>query len=578
MKITAIIPTLNEEIHIEEAIKSVGFADEIIVIDSYSTDRTVELAKKYDVKVILREFDDFSTQKNFAIDQASHDWIYILDADERVTFELKEEILEAVKNSEENVGFNIRRTFYFLGKKINYSGWQRDKVVRLFLKEYCRYDGKLVHETIKANGKLGFLKNKIDHFSFRGYDHYISKLNQYSWLQAKQLHAKGKKASLYHILIKPPIRFIIHYIVKLGFLDGFEGIVIAKIQSYGVLSRYLKLRLLRRGVTEENDTGEAIKSDFPVDAVFTWVDGNDPSHRAKMNEYLEDKGSINSKAVRTRYDQVNEIEFAVRSILKYAKFIRTIFIVTDNQTPDFLKDAEKAKKEYPNVKIIDHKEIFKGYEEYLPTFNCRPIETELYKIPGLAEHYVYFNDDLFLLKETSREDFFKDGFPILRGKWSKFNEDIFIKRFKKLITNKAKAKKAGHKIAQQKGAKISGFKRYFKHDHTPHTFRKSTLENFFKEHKEIETTNVKYRFRHSDQFTPQSLANHIEIKNNTCSLSNDYNMIYFQNYKKPFWWLKLKLLRFSKKPDKLFLCMQSLDQCPEEKFSFIKKWLLNKYF
>ncbi len=121
-KITAIILTLNEEILIEEAIKTVDFADEIIVIDSYSTDETVELAKKCNVRLIQRKFDDFSSQKNFAIDNAKYDWIYILDADERVPVDLRKEILEAVKKPNEVVGFFIYRTFYFLNKNIKYGG------------------------------------------------------------------------------------------------------------------------------------------------------------------------------------------------------------------------------------------------------------------------------------------------------------------------------------------------------------------------------------------------------------------------------------------------------------------------
>ena len=156
-KITAIIPTLNEEIHISNAIKSVSFADEIIVIDSFSKDNTVALAEKHNVKIIKRKFDDFSSQKNFAIDQAKYPWIYILDTDERVTPEVENEILEAVKNPKDFVGFNVRRTFFFCGSKINYGGCQRDKVIRLFLKEYCKYSG-VVHERIVANGKVGFFK------------------------------------------------------------------------------------------------------------------------------------------------------------------------------------------------------------------------------------------------------------------------------------------------------------------------------------------------------------------------------------------------------------------------------------
>lgn len=248
MKITAIIPTFNEEIYIEDAIKSVGFADEIIIIDSYSTDNTVELAKKHNVRLIQRVFDDFSTQKNYAIDKATNDWIYVLDADERVTPPLREEILKAVKSPEKFVGFYVYRTFYFIGRKINYGGSKRDKVARLFLKEYCKYNGNPVHEVIKANGNIGFFKNKLEHYSYRGFDHYISKLNQYSWLKAKQLHQQNKKVKLFHILIKPPVRFFIEYVIRLGFLDGFPGFVLAVTQSYGVLTRYIKLWLINHNL------------------------------------------------------------------------------------------------------------------------------------------------------------------------------------------------------------------------------------------------------------------------------------------------------------------------------------------
>ena len=248
-KITAIIPTLNEETHIKEAIESVKFADEIIVIDSYSTDKTIEIASNYNVKIIKREFDDFSSQKNFAINQAKHSWIYVLDADERVTTEVEKEILEAVKNPKDCVGFYVRRTFYFCGKKVNYSGFQRDKVIRLFLKEHCKYTG-LVHERIITKGELGFFKHKIDHFSYKNYDHYISKMNHYAAIRASELHKKGSKVNIYHVMIKPAARFFIHYILRLGFLDGFTGFLVAKTQAYGVLTRYIKLWLLNKGIKE----------------------------------------------------------------------------------------------------------------------------------------------------------------------------------------------------------------------------------------------------------------------------------------------------------------------------------------
>jgi glycosyltransferase involved in cell wall biosynthesis len=244
MKITAIIPTLNEEVNIEQAIKSVDFADEIMVIDSYSTDATVSLAKKHNVNVIQRVFDDYSSQKNYAIHKAKNDWIYVLDADERVTPKLKKEIREAVQNPNDFVGFYVFRTFYFAGKKLRYSGYQHDKVIRLFRKDKCKYNGKKVHERIEAHGEVGFLNNKLEHYTYRNYNHFIEKLNRYAGIKAEILHEKGASVNAFHLLIKPPVRFIIHYFIKRGFLDGFTGFIVSVVMAYGVLTRYIKLWLL----------------------------------------------------------------------------------------------------------------------------------------------------------------------------------------------------------------------------------------------------------------------------------------------------------------------------------------------
>jgi glycosyltransferase involved in cell wall biosynthesis len=244
-KISAIIPTLNEELHIKDAIESVSFADEILVIDSFSSDKTVEIAKSLNAKVIQRGFDDFSSQKNYALSKATYDWIYILDADERVTSELKQEILGKVESPNGFVGFYVYRNFYFLGKRLKYGGWQRDKVIRLFKKDTCKYDGKLVHEKIVADGKVGYFTNKLEHYSYRNYDHYIAKINQYAQLKAKNLYISGKRVTIFHLLIKPPVRFCIHYFLRLGFLDGFQGFVMASIQAYGVLARYINYWILK---------------------------------------------------------------------------------------------------------------------------------------------------------------------------------------------------------------------------------------------------------------------------------------------------------------------------------------------
>lgn len=322
------------------------------------------------------------------------------------------------------------------------------------------------------------------------------------------------------------------------------------------------------------------KNEIIVDAVITWVDGNDPKHKAKMAQFIDNQETINNKAVRMRYDQVNEIEFAVKSILKYAKFVRNIFIVTDNQTPDFLRNKEKVAIEYPNVFIVDHKIIFDGYHQYLPTFNSLSIETLLFKIPNLAKHFIYFNDDVFLTNKTNLEDFFKNGKPIIRGKWHTFYENIWYKKlnswFKKNIKIN-KPEKYKHKKGLQKPAELLGFNNYYFTEHIPSVIRKSTLETFFNNNEVELISNIKHRFRKPSQFIMHSLANHIEIQSNTAILKKDYQLVYFQNYKKPLLWIKYKLKKAENDKNKLFLCLQSLDQCPEKKLSYFKNWLHQKY-
>ena len=244
--ISAIIPTLNEEQNIEAAIRSVSFADEILVIDSYSSDNTVSAAERMGAKVIQREFDDFSSQKNYAIEQARHEWILAVDADERVSKELAAEIQKAAQEPEEMIAFFLYRNSYFKGKLLRYGGWQTDKAIRLFKKSESRYNGNLVHETITTRGPVGFLKNRLDHYSYRSQQQYQAKLEMYANLQAQQLFGEKKKLGLWLSWIKPGFRFFVHYFVRLGFLDGRAGFELARIHSYGVWKRYVFLKRLYR--------------------------------------------------------------------------------------------------------------------------------------------------------------------------------------------------------------------------------------------------------------------------------------------------------------------------------------------
>ena len=245
-KLTVIIPTYNEELHIKEAIASALFADEIIIIDSYSTDKTLTIAEKFSVKIIQREYKYSASQKNWAIPQAKHDWVFILDADERITFELKQEIIDILKNPPQKIsGYWIYRKNHFIGRPVKYSGWQNDKVIRLFKKENCRYEDKRVHSEIQTTGKIGFLKHKIDHYSFSSVKQYVQKLNNYAIWQAKDYDLKTGKLNLFHFFIKPFWRFTKHYFVQQGFRDGIPGFTISFLQAYAVLMRYVNLWIIR---------------------------------------------------------------------------------------------------------------------------------------------------------------------------------------------------------------------------------------------------------------------------------------------------------------------------------------------
>lgn len=241
-KISALLITYNEERNIQKFLDEAWYADEIIVVDSESTDRTTEIAKRHPkVKFITRKFDNFTSQKNFAIDQARNEWVTFFDADERISKSLIFEMIDEIKKNEADAFFVYRR-FYFMEKYIKRSGWQNDKAIRLFKKSKNRYgEGRLVHELIDSKGKVKFLTNKLDHYSYFSVEEYDRKLTQYSILRAKELYKKGLKPTIFHFWVKPWFRFVHHYILRFGVLDGGEGYIISKLHAHHVFKRYLFL-------------------------------------------------------------------------------------------------------------------------------------------------------------------------------------------------------------------------------------------------------------------------------------------------------------------------------------------------
>lgn len=247
--VTVIIPVGNEIHNIEEVIASVDFADEILVVDSYSTDGTYEMACQKADRVIRREYQYSASQKNWAIPQAKYEWIILIDADERVTTPLELEIKDILNHNpseKEEVGYWIGRKNHFMDEHVKHSGWRNDKVIRLFRKSKCRYEDKRVHEEIIADGKVGMLNNKFYHNTYISLDKHIEKINRYAWWQAKDYDSKIHKLTGYHFVVKPAWSFFKHYIIQGGFRDGVVGITVSYMQSYAVFMRYAKVWLLRR--------------------------------------------------------------------------------------------------------------------------------------------------------------------------------------------------------------------------------------------------------------------------------------------------------------------------------------------
>lgn len=241
--LTVIIPTYNEENYLWRALYSVKFANEIIVIDSYSTDNTIKIAEEYNCKILKRKFDNFSNQKNHALQYATSDWVLFLDADERLTTGLKTELIDAINNGK-HTAYKLNFPHFYMNRFLfNHS----HNVTRLVVREKCHFEGS-VHEKLIVDGTVGKLHNPVLHYTYKGLEHYISKKDSYAWFQAQQMLDKGKKATYFHLAFKPFYRFFHSFIIKGGFRDGIPALAIAGINAYGVFSRYAKLILLKKGI------------------------------------------------------------------------------------------------------------------------------------------------------------------------------------------------------------------------------------------------------------------------------------------------------------------------------------------
>lgn len=247
-RISAIVITYNEEKNIQRCLESLSWADEIVVVDSFSQDRTKDIASSFTDKIFDLEWQGFGKQKEIARTKASYDWVLSVDADEVVSEKLREEIKSIINKNDSLDGYYIPRLSNFLGRWIKHSGWYPDYVLRLFKKDKARFDESLVHEKLILEGKTGFLKNEILHYTDPDISHYLSKMDKYTTLSSQKFLAEGKSVTLFDLLFRPMAIFFKMYLFKSGFLDGWQGLLLASFSCFHVFVKYAKLWHLRKSL------------------------------------------------------------------------------------------------------------------------------------------------------------------------------------------------------------------------------------------------------------------------------------------------------------------------------------------
>jgi glycosyltransferase involved in cell wall biosynthesis len=251
-KLTVTVITHNERSHIAAALASVSWADEIIVVDSRSTDGTIEIARQHATRVEERDWAGYGAQKNYAADQASNDWILSIDADERVTPELADEIRAVMSRGPVAPGYLMTRVAHYLGRWIRSTDWYPDYHLRLYDRRAARWSERRVHESVEVDGRpkgdkrLPRLRGELLHYPYRDMSDHLRKIDTYTTLAAQEWDAEGKRGTAWQALVYPRLAFFRNYILRRGFRDGRTGLLVSLLNSYYVFLKYAKLMELQR--------------------------------------------------------------------------------------------------------------------------------------------------------------------------------------------------------------------------------------------------------------------------------------------------------------------------------------------
>jgi hypothetical protein len=320
-----------------------------------------------------------------------------------------------------------------------------------------------------------------------------------------------------------------------------------------------------------------------IDAVITWVDGADPEHARKRARLLgEGAAASHAAADATRFGDCGEVAWCVASLLRFAPWLRRVHIVADGQQPAFLaRIAHGALAE--RVRVVDHREIFAGHEQHLPTFSNRSIEAMLYRVPGLAPRFLYLNDDFMLLQPVAPEDFFRGESVVLRGRWRDGAARARWQRWRGAVSKLLRGGRAptrvarpGQHEAQQLSARLAGFPaRYFQFPHCPAPLRRDTIGAWFQANPQALERNISFRLRSAEQFLTVALANHLEIAGGHAVIDNRLETLRLQPARESESALRAHLAGADANPALAFVCVQSLDEASAGQrkivFEFLEK-------
>lgn len=244
-KISAVIITKNEELNIERCLKSLHWVDEIVVVDSGSTDGTIEICKKYNCKIVNSDWLGFGRTKKLAVNSAANNWIFSIDSDEEVTVNLKNKIEQILENPKHN-GYRIKRNSFYLGRLIKHCGWENDFPLRLFNRKFGNFNGKEVHESVQIKEDIVHINEHLLHYTYPTIEIHIKKTDRYSTIQAQEMYNSGKSFPIIFAILFGINKFINMYLLRLGFLDGREGFILCSIYALGVYLKYVKLWMLNK--------------------------------------------------------------------------------------------------------------------------------------------------------------------------------------------------------------------------------------------------------------------------------------------------------------------------------------------